>query len=116
KLGIRADVACNGREALGMVRNLPYDLILMDCQMPEMNGYEATAAIRLMEGPVCKTLIVAMTADAVSGSQERCVEAGMNGFIAKPVRLDDLISALRTWLAPKRPNALRGGGKEVGRL
>jgi signal transduction histidine kinase/DNA-binding response OmpR family regulator len=103
KLGIRADVASNGREALQMVRDLPYDLIFMDCQMPEMNGYETTAAIRQMEGSVCQLPIVALTADAVNGSQERCFQAGMNGFVAKPIRMEDLISALKTWLVASQP-------------
>jgi CheY-like chemotaxis protein len=98
KLGIRADVATNGREALQMVRDLPYDLIFMDCQMPEMNGYETTAAIRQMEGSIRQIPIVALTADAVNGSQERCFQAGMNGFVAKPIRMEDLLSAVKTWL------------------
>ncbi len=102
KLGIRADVASNGREAVQMVRDLPYDLIFMDCQMPEMNGYETTAAIRQMEGSIRQIPIVALTADAVNGSQERCLQAGMNGFVAKPIRVEDLLSALKTWLVPSR--------------
>ena len=100
KLGVRADVACNGREALEMLPKFPYELILMDCQMPVMNGYETTAAIRKMEGTIREIPIIAMTADAVNGSQERCFEAGMNGFVAKPVRLEDLHSTMKTWLAP----------------
>jgi len=102
KLGIRADVASNGREALQMVRDLPFDLIFMDCQMPEMNGYETTAAIRQMEGSIRQIPIVALTADAVNGSQERCLQAGMNGFVAKPIRVEDLLSALKTWLVGSR--------------
>jgi CheY-like chemotaxis protein len=102
KLGIRADVASNGREALQMVRDLPYDLIFMDCQMPEMNGYETTAAIRQMEGSIRQIPIVALTADAVNGSQERCFQAGMNGFVAKPIRMEDLLSAVKTWLVPSQ--------------
>jgi signal transduction histidine kinase/DNA-binding response OmpR family regulator len=98
KLGIRADVASNGREALQMVCDLPYDLIFMDCQMPEMNGYETTAAIRQMEGSIRQIPIVALTADAVNGSQERCVQAGMNGFVAKPIRMEDLLAAVKTRL------------------
>jgi CheY-like chemotaxis protein len=102
KLGVRANVACNGFEALEMLRTLPYDLVLMDCQMPVMNGYEATAAIRKMEGSLREIPIIAMTADAVNGSQERCFEAGMNDFVAKPVRLEDLRSTISTWLSPTR--------------
>ncbi len=102
KLGIRADVASNGREALQMVRALPYDLIFMDCQMPEMDGYETTAAIRQMEGSLRQIPIVALTAVAVNGREARCVPAGMNGFMAKPIRMEDLLSALKTWLVPSR--------------
>jgi CheY-like chemotaxis protein len=102
KLGVRANVACNGFEALEMLRSVPYDLVLMDCQMPVMNGYEATAAIRKMDGSLREIPIIAMTADAVNGSQERCFEAGMNDFVAKPVRLEDLRSTITTWLSPTR--------------
>ncbi len=102
KLGVRADLAANGREALDMLRLSTYDLIFMDCQMPEMNGYEATAAIRQLDGPVSEVPIIAMTADAIEGSQDRCFAAGMNGFVAKPVRIDDLLAVLRPWLNPEK--------------
>jgi len=100
RLGVRTDVAGNGREAFEMLSSLPYDLVFMDCQMPEMNGYEATVAIRHMPAPVREVPIIAMTADVFGGNQERCLAAGMNGFIAKPVRSEDLEHALRTWLTP----------------
>ncbi len=98
KLGVRADVAANGREALELLQMRPYSLVLMDCQMPEMNGYEATRHIRRMQGPGHTIPIVAMTADAVSGSRERCLNAGMNDYISKPVSIDELRRALRAWL------------------
>ena len=102
KLGVRVDVAGHGREALEMLRILPYDLIFMDCQMPEMNGYDATAEIRRMPGPVAGVPVIAMTADVMEGSQERCAAAGMNDFIAKPVQINVLAQALRAWLRPRR--------------
>jgi signal transduction histidine kinase/CheY-like chemotaxis protein len=95
RLGLRADVAGNGREALEMLSVLSYDVIFMDCQMPEVDGYEAAAEIRRREGPNQQATIIAMTADVLKGSRERCLDAGMNSFISKPVKLDDLIKALQ---------------------
>jgi two-component system sensor histidine kinase/response regulator len=105
KLAIRADVAANGREAVEMWRLLPYDLVLMDCQMPEMNGYEATAEIRVLEGPDQHVPIIALTADAVEGARERCLEAGMDDIVTKPVTFENLARALKTWLQ-NRPTHL----------
>jgi CheY-like chemotaxis protein len=95
RLGLHPDVAANGREALDMVQLLAYDVIFMDCQMPEMDGYEAAAEIRRREGPNPRVTIIAMTADVLKGSRERCFQAGMNSFISKPVKLDDLIKVLQ---------------------
>ena len=91
RLGVHADVAGNGREAIEMVRMLPYDVVFMDCQMPEMDGYEATAEIRHREGPDRHVTIIALTAEAISGCREQCLAAGMDDFIAKPISLNDLI-------------------------
>jgi len=102
KLGLRADVAANGREALDMLKILPYNLVLMDCQMPEMNGYEATAQIRQREGNGPRVPIIALTAEAVGGCRERCLESGMDDVITKPVTLQDLDRTLFTWLQPSR--------------
>jgi PAS domain S-box-containing protein len=102
KLGLRADVAADGREALDMLEILPYDLVLMDCQMPEMNGYEATAEIRVREGSGPRVPIIALTADAAGQYRERCLEAGMDDVITKPVTLQELDRALATWLQPAR--------------
>jgi PAS domain S-box-containing protein len=94
RLGVRADVAGNGRETVEMVSMLSYDVILMDCQMPEMNGFEAAKEIRRLEGPEGRVAIVAMTADVSARCRTLCVEAGMDDFIAKPVKLEDLIAVL----------------------
>ena len=77
-------VANNGREAVTLWQRESFDVILMDVQMPEMNGFEATAAIRA--AGVRYAPIIAMTADAMKGDRERCLEAGMNGYVSKPVR------------------------------
>src|ERR1017187_5423112 len=87
KLGLRADVAANGLEAVQMLAMAPYDLILMDCQMPEMDGYAATREIRRGEPADRHVPIVAMTADAMAAARERCLDSGMDEYIAKPVKL-----------------------------
>jgi PAS domain S-box-containing protein len=98
KLGLRADVAADGREAVRLFEMLPYDLILMDCQMPNMDGYAAAREIRRLEPPGTHSLIIAMTAEAMAGSRERCLEAGMDDYITKPVSLDNLSAILDWWL------------------
>jgi signal transduction histidine kinase/CheY-like chemotaxis protein len=97
RLGVRADVAANGFEAVQMFELVPYDVVFMDCQMPEMDGYAAAREIRSREGPERRVAIVAMTADALAGAREDCLAAGMDDYIAKPVRLDDLAVILRKW-------------------
>ncbi|SPE33318.1 putative Histidine kinase [Candidatus Sulfopaludibacter sp. SbA3] len=97
RMGIRADVAGNGREAVDMTRMIHYDLIFMDCQMPEMNGYEAATEIRRREGAGRRAVIIAMTAEALEGSREHCLTSGMDDFIPKPVKLESLVEALKKW-------------------
>ena len=98
QLGIQADVAVDGREGVEMLRTRPYDLVFMDCQMPEMNGYEATSQIRRLDGENRGVPIIAMTAEALEGCRDRSLHAGMNDYITKPVSIEDLTRMLRTWL------------------
>jgi CheY-like chemotaxis protein len=99
RLGYQTDVAGNGEEAVEAVMNLPYDLVLMDCQMPVMDGFEATRVIRDREGTVRHTTIVAVTANAMEGDRERCLTAGMDDYLAKPFRAGDLRRVLERWIA-----------------
>jgi CheY-like chemotaxis protein len=103
KLGLRCNVAANGKEAVEMFQMLPYDLILMDCQMPEMDGYAATAAIRKLSRPGSRVTIVAMTAEAMTGSRERCLAAGMDDYLVKPITMDGLREVLEKWVAGRDP-------------
>jgi len=98
KMGHRVDVAGNGLEAVVAVREIPYDAVLMDCQMPEMDGYDATRAIRRLPGRE-RTPIIAMTASAMETDRQRCLDAGMDDHLAKPVQLLQLRDRLDHWLA-----------------
>jgi CheY-like chemotaxis protein len=105
KLGHNADVAADGRNAVAMWGKGRYDVILMDVQMPEMDGFEATAAIRAAESASGGRIpIVAMTAHAMAGDRQRCLDAGMDDYVSKPIRPDDVDRVLRRW-GSKRASA-----------
>ena len=97
KLGHKVDVAGNGIEAVEGVRSRAYDVVLMDVQMPEMNGLDATAAIRKLTGRRSSIPVIAMTAHAMKGDRERYMEAGMDDYVAKPVNKAELAAALAKW-------------------
>lgn len=99
RLGYHAECVADGREVIDALSRVSYDIILMDCQMPEMDGYAATAAIRKMEGEARRIWIIAMTANAMTGDRELCLAAGMDDYLSKPVNTDDL----RTVIARARP-------------
>jgi len=101
KAGYRCDLAANGKEAVEAVKRTAYDVILMDCRMPEMDGYTATAEIRKGEGRGERTPIIAMTAEAMKGSKERCIEAGMDDYIAKPVSAPILYEKIEEYLGKR---------------
>ena len=98
KRGFEVECAANGRQAISMLAVRPYALVFMDCQMPEMDGYAATMAIRSREKGTERLPIVAMTAHAMKGDRERCLAAGMDDYLSKPLRPTELDAALERWL------------------
>lgn len=97
KQGYQVEVACNGLEGLEFVKHHPVDLIILDIMMPVMDGYETTRRIRAI--PRFRFMpIVALTAKAMQGDREKCIDAGVSDYLAKPIDMDQLLSLLRVWL------------------
>ena len=122
KLGYQIDAVENGREALEAVQARAYDLVLMDVSMPEMDGLDATRAIRALPGDVSRIPIIAMTAHAMESDREKCLQSGMNDYVPKPVNRQKLLDTVARWLgehadakpvratakpAPRPPEALK---------
>jgi CheY-like chemotaxis protein/HPt (histidine-containing phosphotransfer) domain-containing protein len=99
RLGYAVDIADDGRRAVDLVLTRHYDVVLMDCQMPELDGFAATREIRAAGGAAGAVPVVALTASALAGDEERCREAGMDDFLSKPVRRDALAATLQRWAA-----------------
>ena len=100
RAGFDIDLVTDGNEALEAHRTRPYDLILMDCQMPIMDGFEASRQIRALDQP--QPIIVAVTANALVGERERCLSAGMDDYLSKPFQAEELVAIVRKWIGARR--------------
>ena len=109
RFGCRTDVVGNGEDALAAMRRKRYDVVLMDCQMPVMDGWATATAIRELERGQERIPIIALTANALAGDRERCLEAGMDDYLTKPLSLTQLHAQLAKWVAPGQ-FARAGGG------
>jgi CheY-like chemotaxis protein len=96
RAGFSVDLAADGNAAVEAHRANPYDLILMDCQMPMMDGFEASRQIRQLETP--QPVIIAVTANALTGERERCLQAGMDDYLSKPFQAEHLVSVVKKWI------------------
>ena len=110
KLGLRVDVAADGEAAFRAWSSGRYDLILMDCQMPIMDGYEATRKIRAREGTAEHIPIIALTAHAMKGADNECLSAGMDDYLSKPIDRERLRETLQRWLDDEPGNAEQAAG------
>ena len=106
KAGLKTDVVENGSQAVAAIRKAKYDLIFMDCQMPEMDGFEATAESRRLEGTSRHTTICALTAHAMAGDRERCIDAGMDDYISKPLTVGILHTKIAHWIYSKHSDTI----------
>ena len=96
-LGYQADLANNGQEALEILAQQNYDLVFMDCLMPLLDGYQTTRQLRQREGTQRHTIVIAMTANALQGEREKCLQAGMDDYLTKPVEIKKLAEVLQEW-------------------
>lgn len=111
-LGCEPDVAANGQEALALLAQTDYTVVLLDCQMPVLDGYATVEAIRNLEGHNRQTVVIAMTANDFEGEQEKCLNAGMNDFLNKPFSETELIEKLKRWSHTLASEAIAGAEVE----
>jgi CheY-like chemotaxis protein len=109
KIGYQVEVVSNGREALDALRSREFDLVLMDCQMPEMDGFEATRHIREHFAPERGPVIIALTANAMEGEREKCLAVGMDDYLSKPMKPEQLKEMLSHWMS-------QAASRRTGRL
>jgi CheY-like chemotaxis protein len=100
RAGFAIDLVADGNEAIEAHRTHPYDVILMDCQMPSMDGFEASRQIRQLTQP--QPVIIAVTANALVGERERCLSAGMDDYLSKPFQAEQLVAVVKKWVANRR--------------
>jgi signal transduction histidine kinase/ActR/RegA family two-component response regulator len=101
RLGYRADAVNDGQQALDQLAKQTYDIVLMDCQMPILDGYEATRKLRHQAYPLNQTIVIGVTAHAMVGDREKCLQAGMNDYLSKPIRMPELNALLKRWASVK---------------
>jgi PAS domain S-box-containing protein len=115
RLGYRADIVADGEQALAALGRTSYALVLMDLHMPILDGYTATARLRAREGLRQHTPVIAVTASVIQGERDKCLDAGMDDYLSKPVKLEDLAAALTKWMPRAFPRGPVGGEPVVGR-
>ena len=108
KLGCRIDLAGNGREAVDMASQLRYDIIFMDCFMPELDGYGASRELRELEQTERRVPIIALTANAMADDRAKCIAAGMDDYLSKPVSLEEIRKTLQRWVFDARTPRING--------
>ena len=101
RAGFTIDLAGDGNEAVQAHKAQPYDIILMDCQMPTMDGFEASRQIRSLDVP--QPVIIAVTANALAGERQRCLDAGMDDYLSKPFQAEQLVAMVKRWQATRGP-------------
>jgi PAS domain S-box-containing protein len=113
KVGYSVDVVETGTQAVEAVQKKKYSLVLMDVQMPEMDGYDATKAIRSLPGEVSQIPIIAMTAHAMSGDREKCLQIGMNDYLSKPLNIDEVLSVINKYIVASQSPSVNGKSSET---
>ncbi|MFA6469391.1 MAG: response regulator [Bacteroidota bacterium] len=114
RLNYHSDTAVNGAEAVELFKQHRYDVILMDIQMPVMDGFEAVRTMRTLEGTVYHTTIIALTANTMAGDRERCLQAGMDDYLAKPVKQTDINGIIEKWSVPAPHSGFANIHSDVG--